>query len=248
MHSNEPTSISDSYGYTSVVKLASNTEEYFLTFKQNNQYNQILEHVTPIEGEMYYNSINSPFILKNISRFAVNDILGGPRTSEYSFGRFSPTTLRYARVLTDISKHQLDGATIIEIGAGYGGQYTVLRQLYKPKKYIFVDLPEVLELIKKYVNRLGLTDIELEYLTYRDICTRIESNLIISNYAISECIKPIQDVYINNILNCASHGYITFNHFAVSYPYSEFIQKLSKPVKYQKETPDFGHNNIIIEW
>ena len=62
-------------------------------------------------------------------RFRENDRLGSPLTCDYdACGRFSPTTLRYAKVYSDLMRlfRDLDGQRIIEIGGGYGGQCFVI--------------------------------------------------------------------------------------------------------------------------
>ena len=246
-----PSSTSDNMDYTSVCKLAATTDEHFSNFKRNKEYNKILEHVSPPQGEAYYRHISSPDILKNFDKFKVNDIFGGPNLSVYDFGVFSPSTLRYVKVLDDLENFQLNDVNIVEIGAGYGGQYTVMRQMFKPKKYTFVDLPDTLNLIKKYVGLLKLDDIELEYLTYQDLNAPIHSHLLISNYAISECSKAVQDVYINNIVHHAKHGYITYNTLVVNemiYSDVEFISKLPFAVEKTDETPSFFHKNVLIYW
>jgi putative sugar O-methyltransferase len=156
------TSTSDNNTYPEVCLAAANDDTIFDSFKRNSGYTPILEHVCHSEGEEYYKNIKNKDILNNIQKFTINDKLGNPIIYNYTFGSFSPTTLRYIKVLSDLSEFSLNDKTIVEIGAGYGGQYTVLRQMFKPKKYIFVDLQPTLLLIKKYITKLELNDIELE--------------------------------------------------------------------------------------
>ena len=135
-------SISNNSAYPSVCLHAATTDDGFTNFKCNPVYNNILEHVTYQEGIEYIQQfVSNTNIISNIEKFKINDKLGNP--VKYNFeglGEFSPTTLRYIKILNDLSQLNLNDKHIVEIGAGYGGQYTILRQLYKPQKYTFIDL------------------------------------------------------------------------------------------------------------
>ena len=77
-----------------------------------------------------------------------------------------------------------------------------------------------------------------------------EYDLIISNYAISECNKDVQKYYIENILSKSKHGYITHNQFN-GYTLNEFvdiIKSFGNEVVVTKESPLTGKNNVIIKW
>jgi putative sugar O-methyltransferase len=241
------TSVSDNAAYPAICIQASQSEEAFKTFKSNKAYTDILEHVTYEEGQEYAAlAFKNKEIEKNIIKFSCNDIYGSPRTFTYSFGTFSPTTLRYMKVLSDLAQLKLDNTTIVEIGAGYGGQYAVLRQLFKPKKYIFVDLPEALALIKTYITKLGLDDIEIEYYDTTNI-KNINADLVISNYAFSECTEEIQDIYLNSIINRSKHGYIIHNNMR-GYAHTEFIEKCTNKIKLFPEIPQTHPKNVLLVW
>lgn len=239
------TSTSDNNSYPEICELAATTYEYFATFKRDSRYTAILEHVSGESGlEYYQNSI--PLIKENILKFSINDSIGSPGMCQYDFGIFSPTTLRYAKILGDLSQLKLDGIRIVEVGCGYGGQYTVLRQLFKPAKYTFVDLKEPLMLIEKYVKELKLDDIELNFVS-PDKTAATESDLFISNYAFSECHADIQDIYIENYINNAKRGYMIYNNFN-GYSHEEFCKKVKKKVKVFKEIPNTYEKNVLLAW
>lgn len=241
------TSISDNTTYPDVCRQAATDDTIFDTFKNVSAYTDILEHVTYEEGREYAeHAFLVPRIKDNINKFTCNDIYGSPRTYDYSFGKFSPTTLRYAKILSELSQLNLDNNIIVEIGAGYGGQYVVLRQLYKPSKYIFVDLPDALQLIKKYVTKHGLDDINIEYY---DVTTlpEITNYLTISNYAFSECSKNIQDVYLEKIINKSEHGYMLYNNME-GYDHNEFKSLCTMNVKEFTETPKTHPKNVLLTW
>jgi putative sugar O-methyltransferase len=151
--------------------------------------------------------------------------------------------MRYVKVLSDLVKHDLDDKIVVEIGAGYGGQYVILRQLFKPKKYVFIDLPDTLALIKRYVEKNNLNDIPLEFYDATSL-PLIESDLVISNYAYSECRSHIQEIYLKNVIVPAKHGYITYNY----HDYQLFINNCSHDTSVVPEQPQTGGNNVIITW
>ena len=164
------TSTSDDNQYPIFCESASTDDTVFKTFKTSSIYNGILEHVSVEEGHQYYNHFkHNQDILKIIEKFKVNDSIGAPRTYDYNFGKFSPTTLRYISVLSDLSQLKLDDKDIVEIGAGYGGQYTVLRQYVKPRSYTIIDLPEVIKLQRRYIKLQKLDDIELNFYSLDDL-------------------------------------------------------------------------------
>jgi len=240
-------------GYVKIVETASKDEDIFKNFKRDKNYTGILEHVSQQQGQMYVNEIKDSLILDNISKFKINDKLGNPKTYTYgNYGVLSPTTLRYIKVLQDLkNNYPINGDNIIEIGCGYGGQYTVLNQLFKPQKYTFVDLPEVLSLIEKYLTTLNVVG-DFEFINGKDETVEYdkEYDLVISNYAISECNKNVQKYYIENILSKSKHGYITHNQFN-GYSLNEFIniiKSFGNEVTVTAESPLTGKNNVIIKW
>ncbi len=85
-------------------------------------YNEILEHVPRQEGEAYLRLITCDAqIFSAINLFKANYAYGGPVMCEYEeAGEFSPTTLRYVKVLTDLKRQlgTLDNLQIYEIGVG----------------------------------------------------------------------------------------------------------------------------------
>jgi putative sugar O-methyltransferase len=219
----------------------------FNIFKSISTYTDILEHVTYEEGKEYSDlAFLVPEIKNNIEKFACNDTYGSPKTYQYSFGVYSPTTLRYIKILSELSQLNLNDKTIVEIGAGYGGQYVTMRQMYKPRKYIFVDLPEVLELIKKYVSKHNLNDIEIEYHDAFSL-KEIKSDLVISNYAFSECTKDIQNIYIEKLIKNSKHGYMLYNNME-GYTHDDFKVKSDKKIKVFAETPKTHPKNVLLTW
>jgi len=242
------TSTSDNSSYPMLCRAATLEDSIFDNFKQYPQYRQILEHVSFDQGTKYYDEFKYiKYIDSILDKFAINDTLGNPEIHEYPFGSFSPTTLRYIKVLSDfMNLCDLNNKDIVEIGCGYGGQYAVLRQLITPSSYTFIDIEDALMLTKKYITKLGYDDIEVNFKTSDNLDIK-NYDLCISNYAISECINNIQDIYIENVLSRSNYGYITHNN-QVGYSHEELIEKMDKKFKIESETPQTGSENVILTW
>jgi len=242
--------------YGDACDLASRDDEFFSTFKRNNFYRAVLEHVSEEQGQMYYDEIDENSLMKKeIHKFSINDFYGLPIVHDFEFGTFSPTTLRYAKVLNDISKLvDINDSSIAEIGAGYGGQYLVTRQLFKPKRYSFFDIDPAIRLIKKYTRISRSDDIDLDFYVSNSSIEMKNYDLVISNYAISECEKDIQDYYISNVIAGSKRGYITFNHMR-GYSIDDFITRLKDLGKVPsvgeenpQTSPPGSRKNLIITW
>ena len=206
--------------YLDICKRAVMNDSVFETFKSDWAYNLILEHLSADEGRHHIDSIavNNPDLLKEARVYIkANDSVGAPRVSsyeEYGIGEASPSTLRYIKVLSDLMMlyGDLSGMNIVEIGSGYGGLALVISKKFKFSKYYNVDLLEPARLAEKYCkfhdidNFLSITPDELYKLKGADTI-----DLVISNYAFSECNEETQDVYIEKILSKAERGYLIHN-------------------------------------
>ena len=111
--------------YRDFVNLCLNNEELFKKFKQNNIYKHILEHVSKEIGSEYLKIIKkqTPSIIKKIDKVKINDLVGGSNLVDYKdVGYISPSSLRYAKVLSDILVlfKTKKFKKIAEIGTGYG--------------------------------------------------------------------------------------------------------------------------------
>jgi hypothetical protein len=247
------TSISDTDRYKEVCEEFVNNDELFLNFKQDPIYTEILEHTSRGQALQYINYIvNSRLDLTKISKLRENDEQGNPIKCSYDNGIFddiSPSTIRYIKVLSEIKDifTHLNGKDIIEIGVGYGGQCKVIMDYFEVNSYQLVDLDIVLKLSEKYLSKYNYKNVYYgrKYLDKYD--------LVISNYAITECNKKTQIDYIDNIINISNHGYITCNYISdifniESLGKDEFISKINKEVFIQPETPLSHPNNFLLIW
>lgn len=206
------TSIADAGEYPRFCARAARDTAIFETFKRAPEYTPILEHLACSDGQRYLDKIcgESPELQALFDRFRLNDRIGAPRTCGYGqFGNFSPTTLRYVNVLSDLLHlfGSLDGLRIIEIGGGYGGQRYVVSVAARPESYTLVDLDPVLDLQRKYLRELGVPN--TTFLNQDDLDPHAHYDLVISNYAFSECVRRVQERYAETVLQRSQRGYIT---------------------------------------
>ena len=119
-------SLSDNDSYPAACARAARDSRLFACFRSEAAYTHILEHVGADLGAEYLRLLAADrVIMEALDEFRRNDDYGGPQTVDYpGVGRFSPTTLRYIKVLKDLKTYfgSLDAMRICEIGVGYGGQ------------------------------------------------------------------------------------------------------------------------------
>lgn len=209
------TSASDTADYTGLCARAAADDAVFATFKRAPAYTAILEHVTYEQGKAYLEHAvrQTPDLVASFDRFRENDRLGAPRTFDYGeYGRFSPTTLRYVNVLSDLRVlfGGVDGLRVLEIGAGYGGQCFVASVASSPASWTIVDLDAPRALQRKYLERLGVPNVG--FLSADALSASAhEFDLVISNYAFSECTRSVQEHYLDHAIRRTPRGYVTCN-------------------------------------
>lgn len=186
----------------------------FEIFKQNKRYNSIVgcdsmgEPACTILVDAIKNT--NKIMFDDINKFKSNDIYGQPTLYDTEVGLFSPNTLRYILVLAEIEKYigSLDNKKIIEIGSAHGGQCYVISKHFNFKSYTLIDMPEVIELSKKYISLLKTKNVK-----YNDINNVVskKSDLVISNFALSELDDTGINFYFEKIISKTENFYITTN-------------------------------------
>lgn len=208
------TSWSDTVKYKNACIKAVNDDIFFDNFKNNYDYNQILEHVNEEQGLKYLNKIKQYGVSDNrIKQLCnINDEFGGPVKFNYGNDLIaSPTSLRYIKVLFDLIIKFGDfpsNLKIVEIGGGYGGQCLITSLLYNNIYWKIFDLDEVNKLQQRYLSKQNIK-------TYCEFSHKIEEcypDLVISNYAFSEINREIQQEYLDKIIKNAVRGYMIFNN------------------------------------
>jgi hypothetical protein len=249
------TSTSDDGLYPVFCHNAAENPALFANFKRAPVYTKILEHVNYEFGASYLQIAlrQSPEFRLSLDGVRENDRIGNPVIYKYGeFGCFSPTTLRYLKVASDLKKHfgTIRDMKIVEIGGGYGGQCLVLSKLFSIGSYTIIDLPGPLELTKKYLESHGITNVR--YISANDVSKMDPYDLVLSNYAYSECNKKIEDEYLEKVLCSAAKGYLTCNDCdSRTYTKAELMQRLNKVLANIVEFPeepvtDVG--NYIVVW
>jgi hypothetical protein len=199
-------------------------------FKNNNLYNSILEHVSVEQGKSYISLIQQ-FIITNFEEITfenineyllMNDKYGCPSKSKFIYNNTeilcSPTSLRYVLHSLIILKYIKDtnSTKIVEVGCGYGGLFLAINHFskllnIKIDNYYFIDLPEIIKLIHKYLL-LNQQNINITYSfhsAYR-YGQDIDSNglFLISNYCFTEIDALHRNNYINYLFPKVSNGFI----------------------------------------
>ena len=215
--------------YLNVCNYAANSDEFFKQFKSHPAYRHVLEHVSYEEGQQYLKEIDIDYLDK-LEEVKENDSLGSPVIYEYpSVGEISPTTIRYIKNTSDIiNKFGTSFDSIVEIGGGYGGLCKVLSSFIKFEQYLLLDLEECNLLSRKYLSHF-----DLPTLSYRsEEIDEIDENfdLLISNYAFSECHKEVQQDYIERFIKKSNNFYIMHNNFHLelgTIPHEQFVEIMS---------------------
>jgi putative sugar O-methyltransferase len=257
------TSMSDDDAYPALCHAAAEDENFFKNFRRNFIYNTVLEHVPQYQGQQYLDEINKNTALKfsdsDWDNFRRNDLYGNPRIYTYKVNErtmaLSPTTLRYAKVLQDIvTLFDTDSIkTVAEIGIGYAGQCRMLTSYVKGiEKYSLYDLPEVLGLAGRYLGKFGneVTD-RVSFVDATNIEQPGQYDFVISNYAFSELIRDVQDIYLEKVILNSKAGYMTWNSLSCDvldgYTLKELLAKIPGSSVID-ERPLSATNNCIIIW
>lgn len=250
------TSISDIDYYKNICQEASSDERVFKNFRSDKRYQDVLEHVSQKQGWEYFNHIitKNPIKLNEttIKYSKQVDEHGNPNRFPYpKFGDISPTILRYLSVLGDIERIYGDfkNKKIVEIGAGYGGQSMLINLFHDVDEYVIIDIPEALELIKKFLQTNNIDTKKYRFLTPKDVLEMGEEkfDFLISNYAFSECYKNIQDLYIEKIVNKSKNFYMIVNFINENvYDLENLLERLDGNVKIYEEEPNTSLNNKLL--
>lgn len=245
-------SVSDRSEYRRIVAGAASDENIFQLFRSHNAYLPILEHVSRELGRSYLEVLRKRTNLPTdwVSRCDPLNTIGGPQKWHYpSIGRFSPTILRYVKVFSDLDLlfGPLEGLGCIEIGVGFGGQAAVLNSLGGCKDFQLYDLPPVLELAKKFMNRSGVIA-STRFLDGTNPPKAQQADLLISNYAFSELTRDLQLTYLANSVAQTEKGYITWNSLSPDGLRPEELLTLIPGSKLFEEKPKTARQNVVVVW
>jgi putative sugar O-methyltransferase len=208
-----PTSLSDNVRYPDFCRRAAHNSRVFAQFRRDPGYMSVLG-LDEKWGWKYFEALtpDSPAARLIPEAAAKDDLIGDPITLTLPDGiAVAPTTLRYLKVADDLERlfGSLDGGSVCEIGAGYGGQCRVLDALWPLRSYTLVDLRPVLSLAERYLAHFAL-NCQARFRTMNEL--PVESyDLFISNYAFSELAGHIQEAYFRKAIAATPRGYVLFN-------------------------------------
>ena len=250
------TSITDYVEYTDFCERAAADDGVFATFRRHPSYTPVLEHVTREQGRSYLAQIQraTPSLLEaGLKSYRSSERIGSPALYEYpGIGPISPTTLRYVKVLSDLTRlfGDLSQMSIIEIGVGYGGQCKIIGDTHRFKSYTLVDLEPCLHLAERFLSSFSVDNVQFR--TSDQLDESHSYDLVISNYAFSELARHVQDEYVQKIIRRSARGYMTVNFisrlFGVdSYSIGELLG-LHPTAAYAVEEPQTHPDNLILVW
>jgi len=222
------------------------------SFKSNEDYRGILEHVSFEQGVEYLKYIRNTTSITETSIINFckeNDKIGEGIKYDYEFINTSPSNLRYLfhshLILKHISSLKLENLNIVEIGGGYGGLCLAINHLANDynvtiNKYNLIDLPAIGTLQRKYLesHTTNFTVNTYSAFNYGEEITSNTNTFLISNYCFSEINFEHQSNYIKTLFPKINHGFIVWNHI----PLYDFGFKYDV----EDEYPLTGHLNKYI--
>lgn len=230
-----------------------NDDTAFSNFKRDARYKKILEHVKRPESLMFinemkdYEEVITPELLE---KFKENDKYGNAEILEYDFfGSISPSTIRYIKNTLDVIA-EFDTSkikNIVEIGGGYGGLCKTLSCAIDFDNYVIIDLPEASALQEKYISKFENLNGKFRALPFTELDAIDGIDLVISNYAFSECSMDIQEKYYSDVVLNAKSFYMVYNNITPGNMNStDYLLRASKDFNIEAETEVRpGHTNYI---
>jgi hypothetical protein len=240
--------------YPTLCGLASQDPKLFGKFRSARVMFEALDHVSLDYGNSYLIEIlKIRSWTKEFTQVIEKiDSLGSPKKYKFGhYGVFSPTLLRYLKVHLDLEKYfgSLHNLKIVEIGVGFGGQASLTSLLDQPKSYSFCDIPPVLKLVEKFIESLSVPG-QFMYIDGRNP-SRVNSDLVISNYAFSELSLDVQNLYIENVISNSSRGYLTWNSLSADNLGGHSLADLIRLIPNSQivpERPNTAEGNVVIIW
>jgi hypothetical protein len=210
-------SISDYPGYTEFCRRAATDDDCFAVFREDPTYTAVVTSKLAYEGRDYFALLQERgFDPSFFGLLEAQDRIGGAKLASFeAINPIAPQTMRYVKVLSDLEQlfGSLDGASIIEIGSGFGGQCAVIAKRFGFARYTLVDLPDPLRLAQRYLETLSIPNAAFSRFDQLPINGRYD--LVISCYGLSELSRMAQTMYLQRVLLRARMGYLLWNNEAM---------------------------------
>jgi len=181
-------------------------------FRRRKSVRQVVETLGIVDGR-YFAQILHHMQLPPETLRKIRDICewGNPlKAPSFLIGwawNCSPTSLRYLAHAFWLKQNGwiLQGGSIVEIGAGFGG-LAAMNAILSDAKIHIVDLPEVTSCVSLMMEENGLS----ECLIPADQIIRGDYT-VISNYAFSELTTELQDQYFEKWIRTSKNGIMISN-------------------------------------
>ncbi len=262
------------YGwYRQAVRVAIQQKPEDWTFKRDDGYRQVLEHVDAAQGRAFLDwcaTTETTLDWEVVVRLAnLNDSFGAPFTADYpGLGQFSPSNWRYLchalKVWRHIDNLGLEDVDIIELGGGYGGLALYVRGLAAGRdvrlgNYTLVDLPEASILQVKFAAATSTRAQVINGLDADSIGwvlkdgTKGPPRLLVSAYAFSEFDQEMRDWYAERLIRHCEHGLIVWNcpdgfpgfEKPLGGPVYQFIDQ---PLTVEPDLPPLYVGHQLVTW
>ena len=255
------TSIADSdlFGaFPTLCGLAAEDDQIFSKFRRYEIFLKVVDFVRMEQGYLYIDEILKHELsgvgISNDYKKSLKSVDSVGKPQKYRFNRhgvYSPNALKYLKVYLDLRSlfGDLSSFKVTEIGVGFGGQASIINQLNKPFSYHIYDIPPVLNLASRVLNKLNSGG-NFHFMDGRHP-EYLNSDLLISNDAFSELSREIQDLYLKNVVLNAKRGYITWNSWSSTYLGGYSLAELVRVIPNSQiipEKPLTGKENAIIVW
>ena len=246
-------SLSDHSAYRTACITAASDDRTFANFRRpSGPYQDILEHVSDTLAQQYAHHLQQGAPLTATDKGLLSsDLVGNPSLINiHDLGPIPASALRYLNVARQV-QHLLQPESdchFVEVGVGYGGLVRVLATLLPQARFTLVDLPETLALARRYLAESGVTA-HIEYVTSNRV-RQVFSDIFISNYALSELRRPVQDKYVTAFVSGSKSGYVTWNSISPRTYRSLTPQDFARMVRGQisPEEPESFPGNKLITW
>jgi hypothetical protein len=243
-----------------------------IQFKNNANYNNVLENLSRDNGVEYLSHIETEFpqvTFEDIRSFIMaNDKNGGSIKTIFTMKNMkllycSPSNLRYIyHALLILSYYkETNCKNIVELGQGYGGLFLAINMFMNKipdiviNKYIMIDLPNSSKLTTKYLEaHVGIIHIPSEIYDSTMIdniavpiteCKQSPNDtFFISNYCFTAIDSVARENYVDKIIQPCSHGFLTWQTcFGANVHTADDILKKSI-VNRPEETPQTAPKHV----
>lgn len=254
----EPTSVSDIPLLHDSIKMILKYPEAWSNFRCTPGFLYAIENIAECWHKEIIDAVPPHDLIDQLFR---GDI-GNPHKMRLPNGGYiSPTMLRYSYISRDFGRRfPMNNAHVLEIGGGWGGQCYVCNQHWPGLHWTLIDLPMMLEVARKYLEYFSVFCEFISCHVPKELIPtplqlRSAGTILVSNYALTECTKAMQEFYLDNIIRHCPRGSIIANRVTASFDRLTIDQIVERIQNYRQcevrtrgEHPKTGHDIVNVEW